>query len=118
MSWADDTDWILTNESGSIVVTVYSASIYHTSTSVIPTQSNTVIETATVYLFPRKGMLKKDDRGNIIDQLDMILFPNTSDVSVTHRIYKSGSSNYFEVERVDSRLGHKEVHAKLVKGRL
>ena len=114
MSFTGDTDWILA-ESGSVVVTVYSASFDHTT--IPPTTSTSIVETSTVYLFPRRGMLKKDERGQIIDQLDMIFFPDTSDVAVTHRIYESGKSNYFEVERVDDRLGHKEVHATLVQGR-
>jgi hypothetical protein len=115
VSWTADTDWILA-ESGSVVVTVYSASFNHSAT-IPPTEITTVVETSTVYLFPKSGMLKKDSRGQIIDQLDLIIFPGTSDIAVTHRIFPSGTTEYYEVERVDDYLGHKEIHAKKVEGR-
>lgn len=115
MSWADDTDWIL-SESGSVVVTVYSASFNHSAT-IPPTETSTVVETSTVYFSPKSGMLKKDERGQVIDQLDLIFFPETSDIAVTHRIFPSGTTEYYEAERVDDLLGHKEVHAKKVEGR-
>jgi hypothetical protein len=115
VSWTADTDWIL-DESGSVVVTVYSASFNHSAT-IPPTETTTVVETSTVYLFPRSGMLVKDERGQIIDKLDMIVFPSTSDIAVTHRIFESGTTEYYEVERVDDFHGHKEIHAKKVEGR-
>lgn len=114
MSWADDTVSIL-GESGSVVVTVYSASFDYSTDP--PTETTTVVETSTVYIFPHSGKLIKDERGQIIDYFDLIIFPQTTDVDVTHRCYESGSTDYYEVEVIDSYLGHKEIHARKVKGR-
>lgn len=114
MSWADDTNYIL-EESGSVTLIVYSASFNHAA--IPPTETETLVESSTVYLFPRAGELVKDERGQIIDKLDLIIFPQTTSVAVTNRMYESGSVNYFEVKRVDNLLGHTEVHARKVDGR-
>jgi hypothetical protein len=114
MSWADDTNDIL-EESGSVAVTVRSASFSHTN--VIPSQTTTVVETSTVYIFSKSGKLIKDERGQIIDRFDLIIFPQTSSVAVKHRLFESGSTDYHEVESVCDYLGHKEIHARKVEGR-
>jgi hypothetical protein len=116
LSWADDTLAILA-DSGSVTVTVYSASFSHTSTIPAIETGRTLVESSTVYLFPRQGELVKDERGQVIDKLDMIVFPQTTSVAVTHRIYESGTTNYYEVKLVKDYLGHKEIHAKHVEGR-
>lgn len=114
MSWADDTNAIL-EESGSVTLIVYSASFTHTA--IPPTETETLIESSTVYLFPSAGDLIKDERGQVIGKLDLIIFPQTTSVAVTNRAYESGSTEYFEVKRVDNLLGHTEVHARKVNGR-
>ena len=114
MSWADDTNNIL-QDSGSVTLIVYSASFNHTA--IPPTEIETLIESSTVYLFPRAGDLEKDERGQVIGALDLIIFPQTTSVAVTNRVYESGSVNYFEVKRVDNLHGHTEVHARKVDGR-
>lgn len=114
MSWADDTNDIL-GDSGSVTLIVYSASFNHTA--IPPTETETFVESSTVYLIPRKGDLEKDNRGQVIGVLDLIIFPQTTSVAVTNRAYESGSVDYFEVKRVDSLQGHTEVHARKVNGR-
>ena len=115
MSWADDTIAIL-SDSGSVTGTVRSASFGHAT--IPPTGTSTiVVETSTIYLFPKRGDLVKDERGQIIDKLDLIIFPQTTSVAVTHRIYESGTIGYYEVKLVKDYLGHKEIQAKHVEGR-
>jgi hypothetical protein len=114
LSWADDTIAIL-SDSGSVTGTVRSATF--NDSTIPPTETTTIVETSTIYIFPKRGDLVKDERGQIIDKLDLMVFPQTTSVAVTHRIYESGTVGYYEVKLVKDYLGHKEIHAKHVEGR-
>lgn len=114
MSWAGDTDQIL-EDSGTVNIQVKAVAFDHTV--IPPAESATVIETATVLMYYRKGDFGKDERGQIKTQIPIALFANTSSVAVGHRLFESGSSNYYEVLHVANQLGHKEAKLSEVKGR-
>ncbi len=114
MSWLNDTDFII-SDSETTVVQVKSVAFDHSSIPAV--ESATTIETATILVFPERGELLKDERGQIKESTHLLIFSDTSSVAVTNKCYPSGSSNYYDVLQVKDYNGHKEIKAKEVKGR-
>lgn len=114
MSWSGDTDKLLTG--GTVVIVKNITSVY-TSTSVTPATSTTIIETATVLIFPKRGAFKKEIKGRVVESTHLSFFPMTSSVAVDHRIYESGETDYHEVMHVGSYDGHKQVYTQKVENR-
>ena len=117
MSWSDDTDKILSDGLQNYVVTVKNKTTGYMSDSVYPTDSETVIETSTVNIFPDGGTFVKDFNGEKIKSTNMLVFPATSSVAVDHRVYEAGRTDYHEVWEVQRYEGHKQVYTKMVEGR-
>lgn len=120
MSWRSDTLAIL-SDSGSTVMTVKRPytdfDVYH---KIHPLRSSTIVETATVQLFPNnraKSGFTKGAKGEISDADYLLYFPYTSTVSVGDQIYPPSGSDYYEVLRVDAYEDHHRVFANLVEGR-
>jgi hypothetical protein len=111
MSWSDDTDKLL---AGGPTVIVRSASVSFASGSVYPTTATNVVESATVQIFPKSGAYKKEIQGRIVENTHLIFFPATSSVSVGHRVYESGDTDYHEVMDVRDYNGHKQVYTEKV----
>jgi len=77
----------------------------------------TVIETSTVLIIPSRGDLTKDEKGETVRKMHDIYFPWTSSVAVTHKIFESGVTDYYEAVVVKKFEDHIEVSAVQVKGR-
>ena len=117
MSWADDTDKILSDGLQNYVVMVKKYTSGYSSGSVYPTDTISTIETSTVSIFPDGGTFVKDSNGEKIKSTNMIIFPATSSVAVDHRVYEVGRTDYHEVLDVRRYEGHKQVYTKMVEGR-
>lgn len=117
MSWADDTDKILADGLGEYTVTVKNPTATYSSSSVFPTKTGTVVETATVNIFAKQGSYVKEVNGEKKVSSHEMIFPAASSVSVDHRIYESGKTDYYEVLGVRDYEGHKQVYTKKVEGR-
>jgi len=114
MSWADDTDKLIQDGT---VVTVKKISQEYNSTSVYPESATSIIETATVLIFPKSGAFKKEIKGRVVESTHLLFFPSTSSVAVDHRIYEPGETNYHEVMDVRNYDGHKQVYTQRVENR-
>ena len=114
MSWSDDTDKLLAD---GIVVIVRNFTSVYTSTSVTPATASTIIETATVLIFPKRGAFKKTIKGRVVESTHLLFFPATSSVAVDHRIYETGETDYHEVMHVGGYDGHKQVYTEKVENR-
>jgi len=114
MSWADDTDKLLT---GGTVVTVKNSTATLSTFSVYPVESLTTIETATVQIFPKSGKFQKEVQGEVVENTHLIFFPATSSVAVDNRVYESGETDYHWVMDVRNYDGHKQVYTNKVEGR-
>lgn len=113
-SWSDDTDKLLVSGT---VVTVKQITSTYLSGSVYPTTSTSIIETATVLIFPKNGDFKKEIKGRIVENTHLLFFPSTSSVAVGQRAYESGSADFYEVLDVRNYNGHKQVYAEKVENR-
>ena len=119
MSWDDDTDGLLDNndgDGGTVVVVKNFTSVY-TSTSVTPTTASTIIETATVLIFPKRGAFKKEIKGRVVESTHLLFFPATSSVAVDHRIFEPNETDYHEVMHIGPYDGHKQVYTEKVENR-
>ena len=123
MSWDTDTNGLLDNDDGDggTVVVVKSYDDKYDATSVIPEAAVTIIETATVLLFPqvkkiRMG-LSEGQSGWVVDSSHTMFFPSTSSVAVGHRIYESGETDFYKVLLVGDYDGHKQVYSDKVEKR-
>jgi len=123
MSWDTDTNGLLDNNDGDggTVVTVKKIAQEYNSTSVYPESATSIIETATVLIFPvrsnnRSGFVK-GQKGYVEDSSHTMFFPATSSVAVGHRIFESGETDYYEVNKVGDYDGHKEVDTQKVENR-
>jgi len=117
MSWADDTDKILSDGLQDSSVTVKKQTATYSEFSVYPAENLTVIETATVNIFPKSGVFKKEIAGRVIENTHLIFFPSTSSVAVGDWIYEGSETNYHEVLNVEDYEGHKQVYTQKVEGR-
>lgn len=79
--------------------------------------ASSTVGTNTVHIYPIRGDMIKDAKGLVAEATHMLPFPYTSTVSVGHRIYEAGASDYYEVLFVKEYEDHKEVLAKLVENR-
>jgi hypothetical protein len=59
----------------------------------------------------------KDVEGLVAEATHQIIFPYTSTIAVSHRIYESGASDYYEVLEVGEYEDHKEILARMVENR-
>lgn len=111
-----DTDYILSDGS---TVTGQLRTVGFVHTTIPPSETASVVETATVLIFEYKnrGELIKDERGNVKESTHDSYFPSTSSVAVGHRFFPTGSSDYYEVITVADYDGHKECKLKEVNGR-
>ena len=114
MSWADDTDKLIQDGT---VVTVKKISQEYNSTSVYPESATSIIETATVLIFPKSGASKKEIKGRVVESSHVIFFPATSSVAVNHRVFEPDETNYHEVMDVRDYDGHKQVYTEKVENR-
>ena len=114
MSWSNDTDKLLQDGT---VVTVKSITEEYNSTSVYPESAVTIIETATVLIFPKRGSFKKEIKGRVIESTHLLFFPATSSVAVGHRIFEPSETDYHEVWDVADYEGHKQVATEKVEKR-
>ena len=118
MSWDDDTDKLIQDGT---VVTVKSISQEYNSTSVYPESATSIIETATVLIFPKIVQVRtgfdKSLKGWVVNSSHVMFFPSTSSVAVDHRIFESGETNYHEVVAVGDYDGHKQVYTQKVENR-
>ena len=119
MSWDTDTDGLLDNNDGDggTVVVVKNFTSEYTSTSVTPATASTIIETATVLIFPKQGAFKKEIKGRVVESTHLLFFPATSSVAVDHRIYEPNETDYHEVWDVADYDGHKQVATEKVENR-
>jgi hypothetical protein len=115
MSWTADTDSLLAD--GGVTVTVKNNAVTHTEYSVLPVNTETTIETATVQIFPKSGGFKKMVKGEVKYSTHLIFFPASSSVAVDNRVYESGDSYYHEVMDVRKYSGHLQVYTSKVEGR-
>jgi len=122
MGYKEDTVTII-GDSGSKTVYLYTrTSSYSASNKTMPVQTTTIVETATVQIFPARSRssgrgFTKDERGELVDYTHVLYFPYTSTVSVGMRIIEDGQTDYYEVMRVDPFEDHNRVYGKLVEGR-
>jgi len=114
MSWSDDTDSLL--EDGTVVV-VKNITEEYNGTSVYPESATSIIETATVLIFPKSGAFKKMIKGRVVESTHLLFFPATSSVAVDHRIFEPDETNYHEVMHVGNYEGHKQVYTEKVENR-
>ena len=114
MSWSDDTDKLLAD--GTVVIVRNFTSVY-TSTSVTPATASTIIETATVLIFPKRGAFKKTIKGRVVESTHLLFFPAASLVAVDHRVFEPDETNYHEVFDVADYEGHKQVATLKVENR-
>jgi len=114
MSWSDDTDKLLSD--GTVVV-VKNITEEYNGTSVYPESASTIIETATVLIFPKRGAFKKEIKGRVVESTHLLFFPATSSVAVGHRIYEPNETDYHEVWDVADYDGHKQVATEKVENR-
>ena len=114
MSWSGDTDSLL---NGGTVVTVKNITEAYNGTSAYPESETTVIETATVLIFPKRGAFKKTIKGRVVESTHLLFFPATSSVAVDHRVFESGETDYHEVWDVADYDGHKQVYTEKVEKR-
>ena len=94
---------------------IKSASFNHSS--IPPTETATVRDTATAFVYPIGGSFRRMDKGAMIDSTHMIYMNESITCDVGNRIYSGSSTNYYEVLRVDIHEGHKEAEVKKVRGR-
>lgn len=113
-SWSDDTDKLLASGT---VVTVKAVTSTYLSGSIYPTTSSSIIETATVLIFPKSGVYKKEIKGRVVENTHLLFFPLTSSVTVGHRIFESDDMNFHEVLNVKDYDGHKQVYTEKVEKR-
>lgn len=113
-TWAADTQTLLS--SGGVSVSVYSATFDYSVHPAKPDASS-LVETKTVHIYPIRGDLRKDLKGIAAGSTHKIMFPLTSTVAVTHKIRKSGKTDYYEALHVAAYEDHNEVWAKKVENR-
>ena len=114
MSWGTDTDALL--QSGTVVA-VKAVSFDYTANSVVPSTSTTIIETATVLIFPKAGAFRKEVKGRVIESTHLIFFPGTSSVSVGHKIFEPDETDFHEVLNVKDYEGHRQVYTEKIENR-
>ena len=123
MSWDDDTDKLLDNNDGDggTVVTVKNITQEYNSTSVTPESATSIIETATVLIFPKVVQVRtgfdKSSKGWVVESSHVLFFPATSSVAVDHRIFEPGETDYHEVVAIADYDGHKQVYTQKVENR-
>jgi len=113
--WKADTLRILS--SGGVSVQVRSSTIEYGEIPISLTSTSTLVETATVHIFENRGSLTKDSKGLLAEATHSIFFPYTSTVSVGHRIFENGETDYYEVLAVADYECHKELLARKVENR-
>jgi len=123
MSWDDDTDKLLDNNDGDggTVVTVKKIAQEYNSTSVYPESATSIIETATVLIFPKVVQVRtgfdKSSKGWVVESSHVMFFPATSSVAVAHRIFEPNETYYHEVVSVADFSGHKQVYTQKVENK-
>ena len=111
-------------DSGSKTVFVYRRTVsYAGGEKTFPVQTATIVETATVQMFPinagANSSFVKMPTGEIEAATHRAYFPYTTSVSVSDQIQETagGSNDYYEVLRADGFEDHVRVICRLVSNR-
>ena len=115
--WKADTIRLLSSTLGGKSVTIQSATIDYADIPISLTSSSTIIQTATVHIFERRGSLTKDAKGLVAEATHQIFLRYTTTVSVGNRIFENGQTDYYEVLSVARFEDHKEALARKVENR-
>ena len=115
-AWITDTEYII-NDTGTVTATVLSSTIDYSAIPINLNGGTVTVETKSVQIQAYSGMMDKSKKGLLADASHFFLFPLTSSIAVAHRITLSGSSDYYEVLRVDRPEEHTEVYTKKVENR-
>jgi len=117
MSRRSDTVSIISDDAeGATTVTVYSATFNYEARPHVELTS-TIVSSATVMFFPSSGAFRKEIKGAMVTETDLVFFPWTSTISVGHRIKKTAADDYYEILEIGIFEDHKEVYARKVVNR-